>query len=250
VTGARRAYGYAACPHCLEQRRVERGFSWLRREWILAPRTVCSSHHAVLIEGAIGTIAHPIWEDFLRRHRRVAHAVSVKFSCGTEPDHLVQERIGDRTINDFHRRMSGIQDAMLTEARRGQASGPRSAIADEAIMVGDLVWAFTRRDSLYPDRLIYEAFASDLLDSPRHIARCRQPGPVDHTYLSLKQRHRMMATATMFLGAPETRLALYGVARSQEADLAGLARRLGAADRAEFAGRRTRWVQTGTTSGV
>jgi len=241
---------YAACSHCLEQQRAERGFSWLRREWILAPRTVCSSHHAVLIEGAIGTMAHPVWADFLRRHRRVGHAVSATRSCGAEPGYPIQERIVDRTINEFHRRMSGIQDAMLMEASRGQATAPRSALAEEAVMVGDLVWAFTRRDSLYPDRLIYEAFASDLLDGPRHTARCRQPGPVDHACLSLKQRHRMMATATMFLGAPETRLALYGVARSQQADLAGLARRLGAADRAELAGRRTRWVQTGTTSGV
>jgi hypothetical protein len=126
---------------------------------VLAPRTVCSSHHAVLIEGAIGTIAHPIWEDFLRRHRRVAHAVTAAFSCRTEPGHPVQERIGDGPINDFHRRMAGIQDAMLMEARRGQASGPRSAMADEVIMVGDLVRAFTLRDRLYPDRLIYEAFA-------------------------------------------------------------------------------------------
>jgi hypothetical protein len=45
----------------------------------------------------------------------------------------------------------------------------------------------------------------------------------------MMQRHTMMATATMFLGTPETRLTLYG-ARSVEADLAGLARRLGDAD--------------------
>jgi hypothetical protein len=239
---------YAACSHCLEQQRAERGVSWLRREWILAPRTVCSSHHVMLIEGAIGTIAHPVWADFLRRHRRVGHAVSVTRSYGTEPGYPVQERIADRAINEFHRRMSGIQDAMLMEASRGQATAPRSALAEEAIMVGDLVWAFTRRDSLDPDRLIYEAFASDLLDGPRHTARCRQPGPVDHACLSLKLRHRMMATATMFFGAPETRLALYGVARSQQADLAGLVRRLDAADRAEFAERRARWARAGSES--
>ena len=117
-------------------------------------------------------------------------------------------------------------------------------------MVGDLVWAFTRRDSLFPDRLIYEAFASDLLDGRQFLARCRRPGPVDHTQLHLGQRHRMMATAAMFLGPPEARLALYGIAGSQEADLAGLARRLGAADQTELGERRAKWVQAGATTGI
>ncbi|MFZ4411120.1 MAG: TniQ family protein [Paracraurococcus sp.] len=239
---------YAACPHCLEQQRAERGFSWLRREWVLAPRTVCSSHHVVLVEGAIGDIAHPVWADFLRRHRCVGLAVSAMVSGCAEPAHATREQAGDRPFGDLHRRMAGIQDAMLVEAGWGQASGPRSALAEEAIMVGDLVWAFTRRDSLFADRLIYEAFASDLLDSRQLLARSRRPGPVDHTNLHLGQRHRMMATATLFLSPPEARLALYGIAGNQAADLAGLARRLGAADRAELAERRAKWPPAGATA--
>ena len=239
---------YAACPHCLEQQRAERGFSWLRREWVMAPRTVCSSHHVMLVEGAIDDIAHPVWADFLRRHRCAGHAVSAMASGYAEPAQATREQAGDGPYGDLHRRMAGIQDAMLMEAGRGQASGPRRALAEEAIMVGDLVWAFTRRDSLFADRLIYEAFASDLLDSRQLLARSRRPGPVDHTKLHLGQRHRMMATATMFLGPPEARLALYGIAGNQAADLAGLTRRLGAADRAELAERRAKWPPAGATA--
>jgi hypothetical protein len=204
----------------------------------------------MLVEGAIGDIAHPVWADFLRRHRCVGHAVSAMVSGWAGPAHSTREQTRDGPFADLLRRMAGIQDAMLMEACRGRASGPRSALAEEAIMVGDLVWAFTRRDNLFPDRLIYEAFASDLLDSRQLLARCRRPGPVDHTTLHLGQRHRMMATATMFLGPPEARLALYGIAGSQQADLAGLARRLGGADQAELAARGAKWVQSGATTRI
>jgi hypothetical protein len=87
-------------------------------------------------------------------------------------------------------------------------------------MVGAMVWTFTRRNSFYPDRLFYEAFVSGLLDRPRRTARCHQPGPFGHADLSLKLRHRMVATATMFFGAPGARLAQCGIAPSQQAYLA------------------------------
>ena len=66
-----------------------------------------------------------------------------------------------------------------------------------AVMAGDLVWAFTRADRYYSDRLVYEAFASDLLDSYWHMVRRREPGPLDFTRMHLSQRHTMLATATV-----------------------------------------------------
>jgi hypothetical protein len=54
----------------------------------------------------------------------------------------------------------------------------------------------------------------------------------------------MMVTPTKFLGTSGTRLSLFGVAGSQEFDLAGLGRRLGAADQAELAERRAKWPLT------
>jgi hypothetical protein len=61
---------YAACPHCLERQRLNRGVSWLRREWVLAPRTVCAVHCVGLVEVQVGHVVHPVWADFLRGHQQ------------------------------------------------------------------------------------------------------------------------------------------------------------------------------------
>jgi hypothetical protein len=60
---------YAACPHCLEQQRADRGTCYLRRAWVLAPRTVCSVHHVTLLEGQPGALLHPVLAACLRRHQ-------------------------------------------------------------------------------------------------------------------------------------------------------------------------------------
>jgi hypothetical protein len=71
----------AACPHCLEQQRLNRGVSWLRREWVLAPRTVCPVHCARLVEVPIGHVVHPVWADFLRGHQQSGQPI-----CAIGPD--------------------------------------------------------------------------------------------------------------------------------------------------------------------
>ena len=66
---------YATCTHCLEAQRIERSFSWLRREWVLAHRTECSLHDVRLLAMLAGAAMHPIWTDFDRRHTATARSV-------------------------------------------------------------------------------------------------------------------------------------------------------------------------------
>jgi hypothetical protein len=93
--------------------------------------------------------------------------------------------------------MATIQDTILANAVRRPDRRRSLATNQTAVMAGDLVWAFTRADRYYSDRLVYEAFASDLLDSYWHMVRRREPGPLDFTRMHLSQRHTMLATATV-----------------------------------------------------
>ena len=232
---------YAACPHCLEQQRLERGVSWLRRAWVLAPRTVCSAHHVPLVTMRPGGAAHPVWSDFLRRHTRA----SLSACAGIEAAAFVppsRPAWNDEPAAVLHREMAQVQDAALADAARGQW---RARVTGEgrAVVASDLVWAFTRADRHDTDRLVYEAFSSDRLDDPWQVARRRRPGPVDFVTLPLEERHLLLATATVLTGSLDLQRLFHHPPGTWNDDLVTLTGRLRDADRTELRERTRRWPE-------
>ena len=145
---------YAACSHCLEQQRVERGFSWLRREWIFAPRTVCKSHGVLLSEVDAGAVAHPTWAGFLRRHGGSAHGLHEAASGGlgeVDRPHVSPPRGG------LLCRIAALQTAMLALRAGGRTGDEPDTLGQMATVLSDVVWAFTRRDAIHGHRQLITA---------------------------------------------------------------------------------------------
>ena len=99
----------------------------------------------------------------------------------------------------------------------------------------------TRADRLEPDRLVYEAFASEGLDSPWHLARRRRPGPVDFATLPLDERHMLLATTTVLTGSAQLRQRFYPPPGTWQDDVGTLTKRLRDADRTGWHERQRRW---------
>jgi hypothetical protein len=186
-----------------------------------------------------GHFSAAINTDFLRRHRLSDRAVCTM----TEASSALTSLAGlpsDGAAAELHQHMATIQDDILANAAQGQRQRGTEG-EGRAIVAHDLVWAFTRADRHHPDRLIYEAFASDLLDTPWHVAQRRRPGSVDFATLSLHERHVLLATATVLTGPQDLRRMFCQAPGIWQADLATLHRRLKDADRAELAERQGRW---------
>lgn len=195
---------YAACAHCQEEQRLSCGVMWLRRAWVLAPRTVCAVHHLPLEEVNTGDIAHPVWARYAGRNRKISLStyIAVKpwqdvrsgapTSAPTDVDHTGM-------TTRLRREIALVEEALLNlaasrkRARAGKGQG-------RAVIVRDLLWAFTRADRHAPDRLLYEACASEYLDRYCFMSRRRRAGPADFARLSLESRHAMIATATVLTG--------------------------------------------------
>ena len=235
---------YAACPICLEHQRAERGFSWLRREWILAARTICPLHNAFLLEGDAGSIVHPAWSDFTRVHRNVQQATSPCPRSSTITSALPRPR-NSTSVTEFEQTIAAVEGTMLLMLARGTGTGrkvrPRDADEEVALRVLDLLWAFTRSDDFCGDRIVYDAIACDRLDDAWHISRRRHAGPLDFNRLSVKFRHLLVVTATLLVGPRPQLEAFYGYATSLEHKLGLISQRLGASDRQDLAQRQTTW---------
>lgn len=91
------------------------------------------------------------------------------------------------------------------------------------------------------DLLTYEAFASEGLDNPWHLARRRRPGPIDFATLPLDERHMLLATATVLTGSVQLRRRFYPPLGTRQDDVATLTKRLRDADRTEWRERQRRW---------
>jgi hypothetical protein len=236
---------YVACPHCLERQRAGRGESWLRRAWVLAPRTVCPVHLVALAEKRPGDTTHPVWSDFLHRHRRSDAPVCAAAQDASAPLCPASMPACDGPVDLLHREKVGIQDGILADASRGLAPVRRQEPGEgRAIVAADLVWAFTRADRHCPDRLVYAAISSDLLYDAWHMARRRRPGPVEFSTLRIDQRHLLLATATVCAGPPALRRAFRRSPVGWRDDFATLHHRLRDADRTDLAERRKRWPDT------
>ena len=186
----------AACPHCLEQQRITSRVSWLRRVWVLSPMTVCPTHSVRLVEAGLGRLAHPTWSAFSHRHRQ---AILPECSMGAATGSVVFEGLQDEneSTTAFCGHMANVQAHISANAARNTEALPNSVDGHTAIVVADLIWAFTRADRHYPDRLVYEAFASPAMDNPWHMARRRLSGPAEFSTLPLEERHILLATATV-----------------------------------------------------
>ena len=241
---------YAACPICLEHQKVERGFSWLRREWVLAARTVCLLHNDFLLGCDEGPIVHPAWSNFARVHRNVQQPTTPATRSTTIA--VALSKPGSLTsIQPFHRTIATVEETtlLLLARRRGRGGTlqPHNAEEEFALRVQDLIWAFTRSDDLYGDRIVYDAVACNRLDDAWHISRRRHPGPLNFNGLSFKFRHLLVVTATLLLGPRPQLEAFYGYATSLEDELGVITRRLDAADRHGLTQRLMKWSTAGSS---
>jgi hypothetical protein len=232
---------YAACPHCLEQQRVDRGTCYLRRAWVMAPRTVCSRHRVTLVEGRPGTLLHPVLAACLRRHQRSDNPLCDLPSGVHAVAHHAQWAPDTAAAAALHQQMAELQDGILALAAADQLDRRRGALEERALVVLDLIWAFTRTDGLYRDRLVYEAFASPLLDNPWIMAQRRRPGPVDFRRLHITERHLLIATAAVLTGPPSLRQAFLPSPGNWQTNLETLGRRLRDDDRRALAHKQRKW---------
>jgi Bacterial TniB protein/TniQ len=226
---------YAACPHCLEQQRIERGFSWLRRVWVLAPRTVCSIHLVALVEGQIGRILHPVWSQFLRQNQRSDRAIcalALSSSALESPPPVSAEH---GVISVLHHEMVSIQDTLIGNASRRLHRGKqRWPVEGRAAVIADILWAMTRADRDRPGRLVYQELPFAFLANACRPVYWSHQGPVDYVRLYIDERHLLLAIATVLTG-PATLLATFYCQRPRWTDnKALLAERLSLKDQSEF----------------
>ena len=237
--GATPALRAATCPWCLELQRVNCGFSWIRMEWVLAWRTICPCHGVSLREAAEVPIA-PAWEDFFRRHPRVQQATCSGSSHAEQGEFFASPPpCAGETIN-VNSSLLQIQNVLAadTRARREAAAGD---IVQLAVMVGDLLWALTRSDKAFPERIAYEAFALQAFDSDWHIARRRSDVPADFTRFGVMVRHSFMVSAEIIAVGenPSSPLCLPRARSNNE--LAFLLSILTTPDAGELIGRSAQW---------
>ena len=108
-------------------------------------------------------------------------------------------------------------------------------------MVGDVLWAMTRVDRGWPDRLVYEEFALPQYDAKSPIVRRRQIGPADYTRLGVFVRHAMMAAAAVLVGDPGWYTRFFGPRASQVNEFQRLFSILTPCDANELRRRVTKW---------
>jgi hypothetical protein len=186
----------AVCPWCLEEQKSTRGFSWLRREWVIAGRTMCSRHGIRLIEGGEAAVG-PRWEDFFKRHPRVQQATC----AGSVTSTIFQWVVPKSSTNPIERlneRLLQVQNILAADPKRKDGVGDDAIML--ALMIDDVLWALTRADRAFPERLVYEAFALQVFESDWHLVRRRSIAPADYTRFGVRVRHSMMASAAAVAG--------------------------------------------------
>ena len=237
--GATPPHRAAICPWCLELQRIDRGFSWLRREWVLAWRTICPRHGVRLRESGDEPVA-PTWQEFFRRHPRVQQAtcsgsiraLQNEFSASSPPD-------AGETMQ-LNRSLLQIQNVLAANPKSGREA-PAEDEVRVALMVGDILWALTRPDRAFPERIAYEAFALQAFDSDWHLARRRSSVPADYTRFGVIVRHSMMASAEIIAVGANPRSPLCLPRTRSQNELAFLLSILTSPDAEELVGRSSRW---------
>ena len=191
---------YAGCSRCVEHQRVARGFAWLRREWLLAPRTVCQHHYIPLAEGGLDKLMHPVWVGFIRDGRWAQQP-----ACQRTLDEVVTasgspKAAPDGAVGELYRRMAVAQTAMLSEALGAYSSNAeqRSPVKAAAV-VSDVTWVLTRLNRMSTGHPIYDTFALRVIDDSLAPVSSRPQGPIALLGESIAVRHRIMAAAVALL---------------------------------------------------
>ncbi len=188
-----------------------------------------------------GPAVHPAWSRFFEQHRAASPAVFGRVpSADAEPE-TTPEALPRSPRDKLLSAVASIESAILANAARTAAGASANSGGELPRVVCDLIWAFTRVDALNGGRLVYDAFASDALDNPWHVARRHAHGPAEFSHLSLRLRHLMHATATALADPAALRSSVFGSGTSPADNVAAIHRALQPRDRAEFSERRARW---------
>jgi hypothetical protein len=190
----------AICPQCLIDQTSMRGYAWIGLDSVIAWRTMCSQHAVQMIQSD-AEMVHPIWQDFFRRHRCVQ---APSFPTGPATEEASEARAPVRDVVptdalDFY--VLHLQNGIINAAK---AINRRKNIpaSDDVIMFGDMLWALTRVDRGWHDRLVYEEYVLPQYDDRWHMARRRRSGPVELNRLGVHLRHSIMASAAILVGDP------------------------------------------------
>ena len=232
---------YSACPQCLEEQRITLGASWLRRSWMLALRTVCPVHLAALVEAPIGTIVHPIWSEFLRKHQRSHREICTIARGSSALATLANRPVAGDELSPLHQAMVVLQDSLIAHALRGPAPQSRSPMEERAAVAYDLVWALTRADCHRPDRLVYHALPLSFLSGACRYVERRDAGPAEFVRLHIDERHLVLAIVTVWTGPPGLWALFYCSPWRWTDNCELIVDHLGNLDRAEFDMRQRRW---------
>ena len=199
-----------------------------------------------LIPARPGETAHPVWSNFIGKYGCVSAATYRESGDQERPHSLpaASYRRAEGAIWRLGRELANLQSVLLLMAA-DQHRPETKALRMRAIKVRDLTWAFTRGDCHEPDRLVYEAFASEQLDNPWFVQRRRKAGPVSFNSMSLGERHALMLTATALSGGEELRSKFCRRPDTWVDDLAMLHDRMSAADRRELVKRQASWRSVG-----
>jgi hypothetical protein len=231
----------AVCPRCLDEQRAQLGFSWICQAWALAWRTMCSRHGIRLLERDAALVP-PAWQNFFGLHHRVQ-----QMTCALAFDRLApavsDDHRGTTLVTPMECELLRVQDSLASVASRGGARNPDPETR-QATMVSDIVWALMQSDRVFPERMTYEAFALEGLDSEWHIARRRSAVPADYTLFGIHVRHAVMAAALVLVSGRQFRSKL-SLPRSQsDNDLAFLLTILVDADAAALVARSVQWPES------
>jgi hypothetical protein len=191
----------AICPQCLIDQTSMRGYAWIGLDSVIAWRTMCARHAVQMIESD-AELVHPVWQEFFRRHRCVQ---SPSFLTAADRDVVSESKppardVGPTDALDFY--VLYLQNGMINAAK---AINRRKNVAasNDVIMFGDLLWALTRVDRGWNDRLVYEEYVLPQYDDAWHVARRRHSGPAELTRLGVRLRHSIMASAAILVGHPD-----------------------------------------------
>lgn len=230
----------AACSWCLEEQKATRGFSWMRREWVLACRTMCSRHSVRLIEVGEGGVG-PGWEDFFKRHPRVQQATCAGPHTSAACPWPVSEPDAG-AIGQLNEQLLQVQNILAADPNRGKRGAADDAVR-LALTIEDVLWALTRADRAFPERLAYEAFAFHVFDSEWHLARRRSVVPADYTRFGVHVRHAMMASAAAIASGDTSPFGLCVPRVSSDNELAFLLSILSEPDAQELVQRSCQWPE-------
>ncbi|WP_245801595.1 hypothetical protein [Acidiphilium rubrum] len=145
-------------------------------------------------------------------------------------------------IGQLNEQLLQVQNILAADPNRGKRGASDDAVR-LALTIEDVLWALTRADRAFPERLAYEAFAFHVFDSEWHLARRRSVVPADYTRFGVHVRHSMMASATAIASGDTLPFGLCLPRVSSDNELAFLLFILSESDAQELVQRSCQWPE-------